>query len=226
MSKRKFRLAILTGRDSEATCSAITPLLGLPNVEVSGILLDTELPSLQQRSRNLRRNLKREGYSYLLFRLGEAIFDLLEDRAGRVVLKADTYRLLRDSFPVRAFSLSDFTRLHGIPVLEVGNLNSPQSAQTLRSMQADLGVVIGTHILKASTFAIPRLGCLHLHKGKVPEYRGHPPGFWVIFEGKRLRAISVHFPYTTPTMLHKAARAPLRSQSGRDLRWPTSTRSV
>jgi len=193
MSKRKFRLAILTGRDSEATCSAITPLLGLPNVEVSGILLDTELPSLQQRSRNLRRNLKREGYSYLLFRLGEAIFDLLEDRAGRVVLKADTYRLLRDSFPERAFSLSDFTRLHGIPVLEVGNLNSPQSAQTLRSMQADLGVVIGTRILKASTFAIPRLGCLNLHKGKVPEYRGQPAGFWEIYDGQKMGGVTVHF---------------------------------
>src|SRR5581483_7582260 len=43
------------------------------------------------------------------------------------------------------------------------------------------------------TFGIPRLGCINLHKGRVPEYRGLPPGFWELFDGAASAGITVHF---------------------------------
>jgi len=30
-----------------------------------------------------------------------------------------------------------------------------------------------------------RMGCINLHKGKVPEYRGMPPGFWEIYKRRK-----------------------------------------
>ena len=60
-------------------------------------------------------------------------------------------------------------------------------------MGADLGVVLGTRVLKRAIFDIPRLGCVNLHKGRVPEYRGMPPGFWELYDGAASAGVTVHF---------------------------------
>jgi peptidoglycan/xylan/chitin deacetylase (PgdA/CDA1 family) len=193
MSKDKLRVAILTGKDSRTTCESIEQIVSLPNVEVLGILLDTEQATLNRRLLNLRRNVRREGFSYLWFRLGDGLFDLVEGWAERIAPREEAMRLLRQAFPDRAFRLSDLTRLHGIPVFDVGNINGAKAIETLRGLQADLGVVLGTRILRRSIFSAPRLGSVNLHKGKVPEYRGQPAGFWEIFDSQRVAEVTVHF---------------------------------
>ncbi len=189
----KFKVAILAGSDSWATRFAIERLLDLPRAEVCGILFDTEPPSFRRRWRNLRRNIRRDGIGYLWHRLGDAIVELLESWAARVVSKEEVNQLLRGSFPGRVFTLLDFPRIHGIQVFDVGNLNSAKASEVLRGLQPDLGIVLGTRVLQRSTFSVPRLGSLNLHKGKVPEYRGLPPGFWELYEGQSTAGVTVHF---------------------------------
>jgi peptidoglycan/xylan/chitin deacetylase (PgdA/CDA1 family)/folate-dependent phosphoribosylglycinamide formyltransferase PurN len=193
MANSKLRLAILTGSDSEATRLAIESLIALPNAEVCGILLDTEQPSFRRRMRNLRRNVRREGISYAWYRIGEAIYDRVESWATRIAPLEEAEKLLRQSFPARAFSLADFTRIHGIPVVDVGNINSQTAANELRKLSVDLGIVLGTRILKRSTFSVPSMGSINLHKGKVPEYRGQPAGFWEIYDGQSSAGVTIHF---------------------------------
>jgi peptidoglycan/xylan/chitin deacetylase (PgdA/CDA1 family)/folate-dependent phosphoribosylglycinamide formyltransferase PurN len=193
MSEGKLKLAILTGSDSEATCQTIQRLFELPGAEVCGILEDTEQISFRRRWRNLQRNILREGISYLWYRLGEAICDGVDAWAARVVSQGEVEKLLEDSFPRRAFSLADIARIYSIPVLPVGSMNSQKAIETLRQLNADLGVVLGTRILKRSTFDVPRLGSINLHKGKVPEYRGQPAGFWEIYDGQSTAGVTVHF---------------------------------
>lgn len=193
MAKSKLRLVILTGSDSEATRLAIESLIALPNAEVCGILLDTEQPSFRRRMRNFRRNVRREGVSYAWYRIGEAIRDRVENWATRVAPQEEAEKVLQESFPNRAFSLADFTRIHGIPVAEIGNINSQTASNELCKLRADLGVVLGTRILKRSTFSVPVMGSINLHKGKVPEYRGQPAGFWEIYDGQSTAGVTVHF---------------------------------
>ena len=64
--------------------------------------------------------------------------------------------------------------------------------QALGALQADLGVLAGTSILKPAVFGIPRLGSINLHSGKLPEYRGAPVGFWELYNGEREVGISIH----------------------------------
>jgi peptidoglycan/xylan/chitin deacetylase (PgdA/CDA1 family)/folate-dependent phosphoribosylglycinamide formyltransferase PurN len=193
MADRKLRLVVLTGSDTEATRLAIESLVGLPSAEVRGILLDSERPSFRRRLRNLRRNVRREGISYIWYRIGEAIADRVESWATHIAPREEAEKLLSESFPQRTLSLADFTRVHGIPVVKVGNINSQSAADELRKLQADLGVVLGTRILKRSTFSVPALGSINLHKGKVPEYRGQPAGFWEIYAGESTAGVTVHF---------------------------------
>jgi hypothetical protein len=184
MADHKLRLVILTGSDSEATRLAIESLIALPNEEVCGILLDTEQPSLRRRISNLRRNIRREGLSYSWYRLGEAIRDHVESWATRIAPREEAEKLLRESFPARSSSLANFARIHGIPVVDVGNMNSQTAANELRKLSADLGIVLGTRILKRLTFSALSMGALKLQGGKVPEYRGQPAGFWEIFDSE------------------------------------------
>jgi folate-dependent phosphoribosylglycinamide formyltransferase PurN/peptidoglycan/xylan/chitin deacetylase (PgdA/CDA1 family) len=189
----KFKIAILTGENSPWICSAILMLTKLPQVEVAGILFDTAVPPLRKRVSNLKRNIRREGLIYLYFRLGTLIVGFLERIASRVVDHAKVMALLHRSFPEQAFCLSDLEKHHDIPVLEVGDLNDRLAADTLRSLKVDLGVVIGTRILRRSTFSIPQMGCINLHEGKMPEYRGLPPGFWELYERQETVGVTVHF---------------------------------
>jgi peptidoglycan/xylan/chitin deacetylase (PgdA/CDA1 family) len=193
MTSKKLRVAILTGSDSEATCLSISSLIRLPGIEVRGILLDTERATFRRRLRNLKHNVKREGLSYLWFRLGEAIYNKVEGWAEKLTPQKEVKQLLLESFPDHPFSLGDFTRTRNIPLMEVGNINSPKAVETLQQMDLDLGIVLGTRILKRSTFSVPRMGSINLHKGKVPEYRGQPAGFWEIYDGRTEAGISVHY---------------------------------
>src|SRR5439155_12943529 len=189
----KLKVAILTAIDSPPILSFIIALSKLPEVQITGILFDSEQPSLFRRLRNLKRNVKREGPGYIPFRIWQFIITMLESLAARLVSKSETLALLTRAFPEEPQALVDLNRMFQIPIHYVQNLNSPTAADVLRGMNADLGIVIGTRILKRSTFALPRMGCINVHKGKVPEYRGLPPGFWELYENQKHAGVTIHF---------------------------------
>jgi peptidoglycan/xylan/chitin deacetylase (PgdA/CDA1 family) len=167
-------------------------LAKLTEVRVIAILADVLPQPFESRFRNLRRNIKREGIGYIGYRVFEFLLEGLERLASRLVPPESVGKLLQEAFPEREFSLADFGRKRGIPVQLIGNLNGPPAAAALRELDADLGIVLGTRILKPSTFSIPRMGCINLHKGKVPEYRGMPPGFWELYDGQTSAGVTVH----------------------------------
>ena len=188
-----MRIAFLVGRDAASTRRSVEAVCSLPGIKPVALLIDTEVPPLSKRLKSLRRNVRREGVSYLPHRLLEAVHDALEHLAARVVPEEETEGLLRAAFPDRSFSLAELGRRYGFPVLPVHNLNSPRAADLLKESGADLGIVLGTRILKRSTFGVPSQGSINLHKGKVPEYRGLPPGFWELYDGQESAGVTVHF---------------------------------
>ena len=113
------------------------------------------------------------------------------DRCGPTSAEVDG--LMRRAFPDRDLTLEDVGRRYKFEIRQAGNLNGPEAVKLLASYDADLGVVLGTRVLKPVIFQVPRLGCVNLHKGSVPDYRGMPPGFWELFDGARTAGITVHF---------------------------------
>jgi peptidoglycan/xylan/chitin deacetylase (PgdA/CDA1 family) len=191
---KELRVVFLVGHDDENTRATIQAVCAIPGVRTAAVLLDIERPDLRRRLRNLRRNVRREGSGYIPRRVLSAIrgvTDRMVERAGAPLNEVDA--LLRKAYPQRCFSLDEQARQAGFTVHEVANLNSAGAAGVLAGCQADLGIVLGTRVLKASTFSVPRLGCINLHKGKVPEYRGMPPGFWELFDDAPAAGVTVHF---------------------------------
>ncbi len=80
-----------------------------------------------------------------------------------------------------------------VDVLTFDDFHEPACIRALQSLAPDLGVIAGTYILQPAVFALPRLGCINLHTGKAPEYRGSAPGFWEMYNGERRVGITVHW---------------------------------
>src|SRR2546428_4278760 len=188
----RLRLVVLTGQDSVATCAIVSALVRCPQAQVVGIVYDTGRVTLKTRFRNLRRHIRRQGWSYLWFRTGDAIADPLDRLSARVVFSHEVSALFTTAFPGEAMTLAQLSAQYGIPVIVVDNLNSTNAAAILHGLAPDLGVVLGTRILKRSTFSVPRIGCLNMHLGKVPEYRGTPPGFWELYDRQQTAGVTVH----------------------------------
>jgi len=188
-----MRIAFLIGRDAPSTRLSIEAVCSVSGVVPAAILIDVYQPPLSRRVRNMWRNIRREGIVYLPHRAVLGLHALLERLARRVVDREAVDELLRAAFPDRSQNLTELAGRYGIPVVSVNNLNSPAASAALKDLNVDLGIVLGTRILKRSTFAVPRLGSINLHKGSVPHYRGMPPGFWELYDGVKTAGITVHF---------------------------------
>lgn len=184
-----FRIVVLTGWDSPSTLQAITHLLTVPDVEIAGIVFDRGAYPLKTRLRRFWRRGRREGLSYLFIQLIARVCRLAVPGGHHSFVPSQIRRAI---FPDEVRSLRDMADRHGIPHQSMDSLNSPDAQRRISTLKADLGVVIGTRILTRDTFALPRLGCLNIHKGKVPQYRGQPPGFWELYHGEAEAGATIH----------------------------------
>jgi peptidoglycan/xylan/chitin deacetylase (PgdA/CDA1 family) len=193
-SQETLSVVFLIGSDSESTRNSIRAVCEIPQAKLAAVLVDTEPVSLSRRYKNLKRNVRVDGWRYLLRRPLRLLSEFTEGLASRAAVSPmEVAGLLRRAFPDRCFNLEQLGERYAFPVHFPGNLNGKTAAGLLSACEADLGIVLGTRILKASTFDIPRLGCINLHKGKVPEYRGMPPGFWELANGATSAGVTVHF---------------------------------
>jgi peptidoglycan/xylan/chitin deacetylase (PgdA/CDA1 family) len=192
IGNQKLRVAFLVSSDVASTRRSIEAVCAVPGIEPVAILRETAAVPLFRRLKNLARHIRANGW--LAYRLMAAVGSATEVALERAAVSpADVLEVLRKAFPERCFSLTELGTKYGMAVHAVGNLNSAQAADVLRKCGATLGIVLGTRILKPGTFSVPAMGCINLHKGKVPEYRGMPPGFWELYDGVRSAGVTVHF---------------------------------
>lgn len=83
-------------------------------------------------------------------------------------------------------------RCPGATHLHFDDLHAPEALAGLAALDADLGVVAATYVLRPEVFTIPRLGCLNLHFGLAPDFRGSSPGFYEMLEGVPQAGATVH----------------------------------
>jgi hypothetical protein len=140
----------------------------LPGVELTAIVLDAGT-SVDRRAR--RRTQLRK-----LRRLGPGVIPVA------LVLRR-LYAGLEGEQSVEAF---------GIPVRRVPTLNGPEAQTVLRELAPDLAISLHNRILREPTFSIPRLGTINVHHGAIPEYRGMPPVFWELADGREAVGFTIH----------------------------------
>jgi len=68
-------------------------------------------------------------------------------------------------------------------LLQPPNLKSPDFLETLRSLKADLQVVVAFRMLPEAVWDMPPLGTYNLHGSLLPKYRGAAPINWAVING-------------------------------------------
>jgi len=81
----------------------------------------------------------------------------------------------------------------GIPVAEYEDLKSPQTGRLLKSLNADMWVVVAFPIIPEALLDIPALGIVNLHASLLPRYRGAAPVQWAIIRGETVTGVTTFF---------------------------------
>ena len=87
--------------------------------------------------------------------------------------------------PVKEYALN-----HGLPLLQPERLKDEAFLSALRSLEADLFVVVAFRMLPREVWAMPRLGTFNLHASLLPRYRGAAPLNWAVINGEQESGIT------------------------------------
>ena len=81
----------------------------------------------------------------------------------------------------------------GIRVSDVADVNAPAFLDVLRQAGVDLIVSLNTpQRLKTPLLTLPAHGCINVHFGMLPRYRGLLPVFHALMNGERSFGVTVH----------------------------------
>ena len=74
---------------------------------------------------------------------------------------------------------------HHLKVLQPEKLKNQQFLDELRSLNADLQIVVAFRMLPESVWNMPPLGTINLHGSLLPQYRGAAPINWAVINGEK-----------------------------------------
>jgi methionyl-tRNA formyltransferase len=76
-------------------------------------------------------------------------------------------------------------------VLQPEKLKSPDFLETLKSLNADLQIVVAFRMLPVEVWNMPKLGTFNLHASLLPNYRGAAPINWALINGEKVTGATV-----------------------------------
>lgn len=74
---------------------------------------------------------------------------------------------------------------HELKVLQPEKLKNPQFLEELKSLNADLQIVVAFRMLPDVVWNMPPLGTINVHGSLLPQYRGAAPINWAIINGEK-----------------------------------------
>jgi methionyl-tRNA formyltransferase len=82
-------------------------------------------------------------------------------------------------------AVKKFAVAKGLPVLQPEKLKDPTFLEQLRSVGADLQIVVAFRMLPEVVWNMPRMGTVNLHGSLLPQYRGAAPINWAVINGEK-----------------------------------------
>ena len=90
-------------------------------------------------------------------------------------------------------AVKEFALANDLVVLQPVKLKDPDFIEQLKSIDADLFVVVAFRMLPEIVWSMPRLGTLNLHGSLLPKYRGAAPINYAIINGESETGVTTFF---------------------------------
>lgn len=90
-------------------------------------------------------------------------------------------------------SIARLARDANIPLVPTMSVNDSGFVERVKFLDPDVIVsVAAPEIFKTAILEVPRLGCINVHSGRLPRYRGMMPTFWQMRSGEPNVTVTVH----------------------------------
>ena len=90
--------------------------------------------------------------------------------------------------PVKQYAVA-----HGLKLMQPANLKEPEFVEELRSLNADLQIVIAFRMLPEIVWSMPPMGTFNLHASLLPKYRGAAPINRAVMNGETETGVTTFF---------------------------------
>ena len=90
--------------------------------------------------------------------------------------------------PVKRYAVEN-----NLPVFQPEKLRNPEFLDQMRSLGADVFVVVAFRMMPQVLFSMPRLGTFNLHASLLPDYRGAAPINYAIINGEKVSGVTSFF---------------------------------
>jgi methionyl-tRNA formyltransferase len=94
----------------------------------------------------------------------------------------------------KEYSVAKVAHTNRVKLMKTDSLKSELVLQELKMLSLDIILSVGSsRIFGRSILSIPKIGCLNVHAGMLPRYRGINPSFWVLLNQEKSSAVTVHY---------------------------------
>ncbi|MFZ4543614.1 MAG: methionyl-tRNA formyltransferase [Saprospiraceae bacterium] len=90
-------------------------------------------------------------------------------------------------------AVKKYALTYGLKVLQPEKLRDPEFIVQLKSLKADLQVVVAFRMLPEMVWNMPPLGTINLHGSLLPAYRGAAPIHWAVINGEKETGVTTFF---------------------------------
>lgn len=90
-------------------------------------------------------------------------------------------------------SVKQYAKKAGLYIMQPTNLKDKEFLDDLRSLKANLQIVVAFRMLPKQVWSMPEYGTFNLHASLLPDYRGAAPINWAIINGEKKTGVTTFF---------------------------------
>jgi methionyl-tRNA formyltransferase len=94
---------------------------------------------------------------------------------------------------IKYSAVKEYALAHNLNLLQPTNLKDEEFLEELKSLKANLQVVVAFRMLPKAVWQMPHLGTFNLHASLLPDYRGAAPINWAIINGDKKTGVTTFF---------------------------------
>ena len=94
---------------------------------------------------------------------------------------------------IKYSAVKEYALEHNLKLLQPTNLKDEGFLSDLKSINANLQVVVAFRMLPEAVWRMPELGTFNLHASLLPNYRGAAPINWAIINGEKKTGVTTFF---------------------------------
>ena len=94
---------------------------------------------------------------------------------------------------IQESAVKQYAQENNLTILQPTNLKSEEFISKLKSLRANLQIVVAFRMLPEIVWNMPKYGTFNLHASLLPQYRGAAPINWAIINGEKETGVTTFF---------------------------------